>query len=167
VELSKRTGDILGKDDLRIRIYEGIEDHYLGKSSWFGKVWRGEAPVAMSMIMLRTGLPIAALRLFDISLRNLTVTLPAVGVGGVYVIENMRGKRYGTRLMEFLIGLHDEGMLPRPVIVLYSRERSLYQRAGFVQVNPRNEHGPLWTRGLEGFEFHSSAFWKTDPDAHF
>lgn len=111
--------------------------------------WRwDEEPSATFLVEDTVGLralrptPVAALRLFPRTLATPHLSAPAIGLGGVFVTEAYRGQGIAGRMLaDCCARLAAEGHL---FAVLWARShRDLYQRAGFVEVDPQ-----LWVKSL-------------------
>lgn len=130
--------------------------------------WTWETPPDEAYVRTVDGAPVAILRLFHRRLLHMDVSLPVVGIGGVFTVEGQRGKGHASALLAHTLGdLSRRGYL---AACLYaSHDRSLYQRAGFVEVQLG-----FWCKALAtGLAFVERDMrllrmqWTVEPDGHF
>ena len=138
-----------------------VSFHRDGRDFWNlreGWEW-GEAPVGMVIARLR-GERVACLRLFKRTVHIPGAQLPALGVGGVYTKEAFRGRGVASILLQKSIErLRGAG---HRILLLNSGKRSLYARAGFVEIREG-----LWAHQIEGIPFWLQPDWEVIPKAHF
>lgn len=84
---------------------------------------------------------VGIVRLFHVHLTHPAVTLPALGIGGLYIAEPYRGTTLPVSLMKRAVA-YAKGRMP--VVVLHGRLRPLYEYlGGFVEVTDG-----LWVRPM-------------------
>ena len=106
---------------------------------WEDRAWtyhgQGDRPVLESYcwcVGAEEGHLVCGLKTFRVVLVTPEISVKAVAIANVYTPEEERLKGYATRLLtETCNRLVDLGEL---VAVLFSRQRSLYERAGFTRI---------------------------------
>jgi predicted N-acetyltransferase YhbS len=103
-------------------------------------------------------------RLFEKQVATPEITMPAIGLGGIYVSENIRGEGVGLAMMnrccERIARIYQQQML-----VLWSSRVQFYRAAGFTEV----ECPGLWMKSLShDIEIRPGHFtWRVVPSERF
>jgi len=129
--------------------------------------WSWPEPPDMSFIFSILGRPIGCVRIFARTLwtrkdKTSITILPSIGLGGIYVVSDMRGKGYGTLMVERVVD-RLKGQDIR-MLILKSRDRTIYDRCGFVKI----KNSWVWVRQLDGEKINfSNVDWGMSPSWHF
>lgn len=97
-------------------------------------------------VLSKGAVPISIVRLFrrSLTIRNL-VSLSALGIGGVFTVDEFRGQGYASRLLSHAIKENEK--TNQLLAILYSaRPSSIYTNLGFIRLS--EFHGGLYVRTI-------------------
>ena len=113
--------------------------------------------------------PVAILRIFERRVYFPCIEIKALGIGGVFVPEHLRGRGYGSALVRESIEALRRAKT-KPLLLLFSRDRTLYANFGFQPIH-RTGREFLWalslTPEIEVSEGYTETPWMLDNQAHF
>ena len=139
-------------------IVDGGTSHWHLREPWW--IWNPDPDFAVVAVQNKRA--IACIRIFHRKLYSLACVLKVIGIGGVYTEESSRGAGYASSLIQYTL---DESYAA--AAVLFSAERSLYERLGFRRICRVSQSEWLMAkplhRGLEVLE----GDWYLEPEGHF
>ena len=94
----------------------------------------------------------------------------AMGIGGVWVRPELRGKGYGTEIMNKVMAKAQVDQGSADVAVLWSRDGRLYEKVGFEAVSEEDEteYGLLYAKPIHGdVLLRNASDWNVKPEGHF
>ena len=92
----------------------------------------------------------------------------AMGIGGVWVRPELRGKGYGTEIMNKVMAKAQTDQGSADVAVLWATQSDLYDTLGFEAVSEGTEHGVLYAKPIHGdVVLRAASDWNVMPKGHF
>ena len=143
--------------------------------------WKGHANVQaqVSFILVVGEEKVAIVRIFYRFLEavgDYKRSFRAMGIGGVWVRPELRGKGYGTEIMNKVMAKAQVDQGSADVAVLWSRDGRLYETLGFEPVSDaktvvamdETDPGVLYAKPIHGdIVLRAASDWNVMPKGHF